>query len=423
MRVGEYDYLYAEVCPTDAVNKLIRWSSTNTSIVWVNEATGRVEARGVGRATIYATAQDGTGVRGSCTVQVEPPIPVQGIDICCDNYTMNVGDITYLSYDIYPSDATNKSVTWCSSDSDIISVDNNTGRMNAKSCGCAVITATAQDNSSISDSSVVWCDNFLYELVSTMGFAEDDANLIRSLYDKVEEEFDNKSSTYRAWISSRLIGGICYGNESSGMNAQFKWNDVAGKVFSGSEEDYFVNTLGFTSDEYTQLANAIKTQHADTDTPDFAHMQISLAARLAYKLNLDGFISNLGTFGSDETISYLAGWLGDATITNSKGLTSFGNDDYCADLDAENVYRTIIAGTDRTIIEATNIYYGSLNSQNTRADVFKSHISIDVVKTKIFAEFDIEDEEEPMDNIEASYPDTYDFICSLSDSLENMANY
>lgn len=256
-----------------------------------------------------------------------------------------------------------------------------------------------------------------------MGFAEDDAKLIRSLYDKVEEEFDNKSSTYRAWISSRLIGGICYGNESSGMNAQFKWNDVAGKVFSGSEEDYFVDTLGFTSDEYTQLANAIKTQHADTYTPDFAHMQISLAARLAYKLNMDGFLSNLGTFGSDETISYLAGWLGDATITNSKGLTSFGNDDYCADLDAENIYRTIIAGTDRAIIEATNIYYGSLNSQNTRADVFKSHISIDVVKTKIFAELGIEDEEEPMDNIETSYPDTYDFICSLSDSLENMANY
>ena len=146
MRVGEYDYLYAEVCPTDAVNKLIRWSSTNTSIVWVNEATGRVEARGVGRATIYATAQDGTGVRGSCTVQVEPPIPVQGIDICCDNYTMNVGDITYLSYDIYPSDATNKNVVWGSSHSHIVSVDT-TGKVTAYSPGTTTITATTVDGS------------------------------------------------------------------------------------------------------------------------------------------------------------------------------------------------------------------------------------------------------------------------------------
>ena len=49
---------------------MIRWTSTNTAAVWVNEATGRVEARGVGSASIYATAQDGTGVKGSCAVQV-----------------------------------------------------------------------------------------------------------------------------------------------------------------------------------------------------------------------------------------------------------------------------------------------------------------------------------------------------------------
>ena len=145
MRVGEYDYLYAEVCPTDAVNQLIRWTSTNTAAVWVNEATGRVEARGVGSATIYATAQDGTGVKGSCTVQVEPPIPVQGIDICCDNYTMNVGDITYLSYDIYPSDSTNKSVTWCSSNPNVAEIDASNGRVTTKKVGETIITVTTND--------------------------------------------------------------------------------------------------------------------------------------------------------------------------------------------------------------------------------------------------------------------------------------
>jgi hypothetical protein len=42
-------------------------------------------------------------------------------------------------------------------------------------------------------------------------------------------------------------------------------------------------------------------------------MQITLSARLAYKLDLDDFGSNIGTFSSDENVSYLAGWLGDAT--------------------------------------------------------------------------------------------------------------
>ena len=145
MRVGEYDYLYAEVCPTDAVNKLIRWTSSNTSVVWVNEATGRVEARGVGSATIYATAQDGTGVKGSCAIQVEPPIPVQGIDICCETVTMNVGETTKLSYDIYPSDATNKSVVCCSSNPNVAEIDASTGRITAKLAGTTTITVTTND--------------------------------------------------------------------------------------------------------------------------------------------------------------------------------------------------------------------------------------------------------------------------------------
>lgn len=145
MRVGEYDYLCAVVCPTDAVNKLIRWSSSDTSVVWVEEAIGRVEARGVGSATVYATAQDGTGVKGSCAIQVEPPIPVQGIDICCETVTMNVGKIAYLSYDIYPSDATNKGVTWCSSNPNVAEVDTSTGKITAKSIGSTLITVSTND--------------------------------------------------------------------------------------------------------------------------------------------------------------------------------------------------------------------------------------------------------------------------------------
>ena len=53
MRVGEQEDLNAEICPTDAVNQLIRWTSTDTSVVWVNEATGQVEARGEGEVIKY----------------------------------------------------------------------------------------------------------------------------------------------------------------------------------------------------------------------------------------------------------------------------------------------------------------------------------------------------------------------------------
>ncbi len=145
MFAGETDRLYADICPIDADNTLIRWSSSDTSVVWVNEATGRVEARDVGSATIYATAQDGTGRRGSCDIRVEEPVYVQGIDICYANYTMNVGHTTYLSYDIYPYDATNKSVTWCSTDTSVAEVNSTTGRIVAKKAGSTLITVTTDD--------------------------------------------------------------------------------------------------------------------------------------------------------------------------------------------------------------------------------------------------------------------------------------
>ena len=350
-------------------------------------------------------------------------ILVSSVSLNYSSYTLNSNGAVLLRESICPTNATNKCVSWSSSNNSVARVNPDSGYVTAQGAGTATITATVQENAAISDSCIIWCDEFLYRLVNELRFAEDDAKLIRALYDKVEEKYNTETRLYRAWMSSRLMGGICYGNETSGMNAQFKWNDVAGRVFLGSEEDYFVNTLGFTSAEYKQLVNSIKRQYADTDTPDFVHMQISLAARLAYKLNLDGILSNLGTFCSDETVSYLAGWLGDATITNSNGLTSFGNDDYCADLDAENIYRAIMSNNKRTIIDATNIYYDSLNFQNLHADVFLGYISIDDVKQKNFARFGIAKENNPMNIIKNSYPDTYNFICSLSDSLEHIMNY
>ncbi len=425
IRKGEWYYgAYATVRASSYCSTDVRWYSNNTNVATVNAATGYIYARSAGTARIYAQSKVDSSKWDYITVNV-----TNGnicVDSVCLNYSylsLEKGDRRDLSATVCPANATNKSISWSSSNNSVARVNPDSGYVTAQGAGTATITATVQENAAISDSCIIWCDEFLYRLVNELRFAEDDAKLIRSLYDKVEEKYNTETRLYRAWMSSRLMGGICYGNETSGMNAQFKWNDVAGRVFLGSEEDYFVNTLGFTSAEYKQLVNSIKRQYADTDTPDFVHMQISLAARLAYKLNLDGILSNLGTFCSDETVSYLAGWLGDATITNSNGLTSFGNDDYCADLDAENIYRAIMSNNKRTIIDATNIYYDSLNSQNLRADVFLGYISIDDVKQKNFARFGIAKENNPMNIIKNSYPDTYNFICSLSDSLEHIMNY
>ena len=61
--------LTAEVLPEDAFNKDITWSSENDEVATVDQ-NGKVTARGRGETIIRATAQDGSGQTGGCSVEV-----------------------------------------------------------------------------------------------------------------------------------------------------------------------------------------------------------------------------------------------------------------------------------------------------------------------------------------------------------------
>lgn len=288
-------------------------------------------------------------------------------------------------------------------------------------------------------------DRYTYELVNTFGFSREAADLIRSLYGRVDDKFGAESELHRAWMCARLLGGLVYGDDASGAIVGVKWKDAAGRVFSGEEFNYFVNTLRFTKDEYRTLKSAVVSQRLDMSTPNFAHMQISLSVRLAYSLKTGWFVSGGKAFASEENASYSAGWLGDAA--NENGMTSFGDDDYCADLDAENIYR--IMTTDTASADAFSSYYAGLTATRTRADVFLSHISYSTVREKIFAELidqslavsisdasahcdrymvyyylnRINDEQYHWDIIRSDYPNTYDFLISLREKSAHLQHF
>lgn len=143
--IGSSFYLHETVCPTNATNKCVTWSSSNTSVATVNPCSGMVMAHKEGTATIYATATDGSGKRGGCTVTVNAPVSVTGVTICPTSITMNVAEIFTLSAGVCPVNATNKSVIWCSSDESVAEVDMRTGRVTAKKAGNVTITVTTVD--------------------------------------------------------------------------------------------------------------------------------------------------------------------------------------------------------------------------------------------------------------------------------------
>ena len=142
----------SSVCPECAE---VRWYSLNSSIASVNATTGYIYGVNTGTTRIYAEATDGSGAKDYINVTVVEPTHVTGIEICPTSLTMNVGDTNCLSASVYPWFATNKTVTWCSSDDSVAEVNTYSGKVTAKKAGIVTITACTVDGG-YSASCEVW---------------------------------------------------------------------------------------------------------------------------------------------------------------------------------------------------------------------------------------------------------------------------
>ncbi|AAK79357.1 uncharacterized protein YjdB [Clostridium acetobutylicum] len=72
LKVGDFDTLSANILPDNATEKAVRWTSSNSSIVSVDNITGKIKAVSAGNAVITATTVDG-GKTAACSVTVLNP--------------------------------------------------------------------------------------------------------------------------------------------------------------------------------------------------------------------------------------------------------------------------------------------------------------------------------------------------------------
>ena len=140
--VGESLTLNATVSPSDATDKSVTWSSSNTAVAIVS-SSGVVTAKSVGNATISVTTAYGLKT-ATCAVEVRQK--VTSVTLNKTSLSLNEGESSTLTATVKPDNAYDKTVVWTSSDTSVAKVDGN-GKVTSVSKGSATITATANDGS------------------------------------------------------------------------------------------------------------------------------------------------------------------------------------------------------------------------------------------------------------------------------------
>ena len=145
MTEGASGALKATVKPDNASDKSVTWTSSNESVATV-DASGNVKAVKAGSATITVTTKDGSK-KATCSVTVTPkPVAVESVSLDKTTLSMTEGASGALKATVKPDNATDKSVTWTSSNESVATVGAN-GNVKAVKAGSATITVTTKDGS------------------------------------------------------------------------------------------------------------------------------------------------------------------------------------------------------------------------------------------------------------------------------------
>ena len=143
---GKTLQLTATVTPSNATKKEVKWSTSNKNVAMVSPS-GLVTTKSAGTAIITCTAQDGSNVKATCKITVKNPVvKVTKVTLNKTTATLAPKETLTLKATVAPTNATNKAVTWKSSNTKIATVSSS-GKVTAKAAGTVTITCRAKDGS------------------------------------------------------------------------------------------------------------------------------------------------------------------------------------------------------------------------------------------------------------------------------------
>ncbi len=239
LAIGQTVTLTATVSPENAANKKVSWKSLSETVASVS-AEGLVSALTTGTAVIVVTTDDGSHV-AECTVTVVPFfIPVDSISLePASVANLPLYSSVTLAAHFLPLDATNKAITWISSDESVATVAS--GTVTGTGTGTAIITVTTEDGAKTAACPVTITFN-------TAPYVDTSANIW--LYDGFSENtvgglYDVKTKA-NATVAN---GALSYSGTDSGVTLKIKdslWAAIAAahaSDISATNGGYYVEMM------------------------------------------------------------------------------------------------------------------------------------------------------------------------------------
>ena len=145
IRKGETDKVIVTVKPDDATDKSVIYKSSDESVVKVDEE-GNIIAVGEGTAVIRVSIKGKPHIYKEVWVEIKPEkVPVTDVTPSENEIELEEGATGKVTVTVTPDNATEKGVTYSSSDESVVKVDEK-GNIIAVGAGTATITVKSKDD-------------------------------------------------------------------------------------------------------------------------------------------------------------------------------------------------------------------------------------------------------------------------------------
>lgn len=149
--IGSTVQLNYTILPKNTTLQDVEWQVEDTNILSI-DSDGIVTTKNIGETSVRVKLK-GTSLSDECKITVKP-VAVLGVNISPQRDEAYVGEIVQLCAEVFPENATNKSLVWKSLNENIATVDNN-GLVTMHSIGTATIQAITEDGGYIAEATIV----------------------------------------------------------------------------------------------------------------------------------------------------------------------------------------------------------------------------------------------------------------------------